>query len=34
MVFGWMPAMEIYFNDPDGHVLEFIAILEREGKPE
>jgi lactoylglutathione lyase len=34
MVFAWMPAISIYFNDPDGHVLEFIAILEGEGKPE
>jgi lactoylglutathione lyase len=34
MVFAWMPAIAIYFNDPDGHYLEFIAILEGEGKPE
>ena len=34
MVFAWMPAISIYFNDPDGHILEFIAILEGEGKPE
>ena len=27
MVFSWMPAIAIYFNDPDGHQLEFIAIL-------
>jgi lactoylglutathione lyase len=33
MVFAWMPALAIYFNDPDGHVLEFIAILEGEAKP-
>jgi catechol 2,3-dioxygenase-like lactoylglutathione lyase family enzyme len=26
-VFGWMPAVAIYFNDPDGHSLEFIAML-------
>lgn len=31
MVFSWMPAVAIYFDDPDGHCLEFIAILE--GKP-
>ncbi len=24
MVFGWMPALAIYFRDPDGHSLEFI----------
>lgn len=34
MVFAWMPAVAIYFKDPDGHDLEFIAILEGEGKPE
>jgi lactoylglutathione lyase len=34
MVFAWMPAVAIYFNDPDGHALEFIAILEGEAKPE
>src|SRR4051794_26791358 len=27
MVFGWMPAVSIYFPDPDGHELEFIAPL-------
>jgi catechol 2,3-dioxygenase-like lactoylglutathione lyase family enzyme len=34
MVFAWMPAIAIYFNDPDGHFLEFIAILEGEPRPE
>jgi len=34
MVFAWMPAVAIYFNDPDGHALEFIAILDREVRPE
>jgi lactoylglutathione lyase len=34
MVFAWMPAISIYFDDPDGHSLEFIANLEGEGKPE
>jgi catechol-2,3-dioxygenase len=28
MVFSWMPALAIYFDDLDGHCLEFIAILE------
>lgn len=32
MVFCWMPAISIYFNDPDGHELEFIGILP--GKPQ
>lgn len=31
MVFCWMPAVSIYFTDPDGHYLEFIGILP--GKP-
>lgn len=34
MVFAWMPAVAIYFTDPDGHYLEFIGILEGEGRPE
>ena len=34
MVFAWMPAIAIYFKDPDGHDLEFIAILEGESRPE
>lgn len=34
MVFAWMPALAIYFKDPDGHDLEFIAILEGESRPE
>ncbi|MGN7783588.1 VOC family protein [Niabella sp. 22666] len=34
MVFAWMPAIAIYFNDPDGHQLEFISVLEGEPKPE
>ena len=34
MVFAWMPALAIYFNDPDGHHLEFIAILEGKARPE
>lgn len=33
MVFAWMPALAIYFNDPDGNQLEFISVLEGEGKP-
>lgn len=34
MVFAWMPAVAIYFNDPDGHILEFIAILNGKARPE
>src|SRR3954447_12567920 len=34
MVFAWMPAISIYFNDPDNHSLEFIAMLPGKPKPE
>jgi lactoylglutathione lyase len=34
MVFGWMPALAIYFHDPDGHSLEFIAMLPEAPRPE
>lgn len=27
MVFCWMPAISIYFSDPDGHYLEYIGLL-------
>jgi len=30
MVFAWMPAIAIYFNDPDGHDLEFIGLIDGE----
>jgi lactoylglutathione lyase len=28
VVIGWMPSVSIYFNDPDGHSIEFIALLD------
>lgn len=28
-----MPAIAIYFNDPNQHYLEFIAILDGEVRP-
>ncbi|MGB1285179.1 MAG: VOC family protein [Aggregatilineales bacterium] len=34
MVFAWMPALAIYFTDPDGHSLEFIAPLSGTPQPE
>ena len=34
MVFAWMPALAIYFNDPDNNVLELIAVLDGPGSPE
>ncbi len=33
MVFSWMPALAIYFDDPDGNQLEFIAMLPGKGDP-
>lgn len=34
MVFSWMPALAIYFDDRDGNQLEFISILEGDSQPE
>lgn len=34
MVFAWTPAIAIYFDDPDGHSLEFIGLLPGKSKPE
>jgi lactoylglutathione lyase len=34
MVFAWMPAVALYFEDPDGHLLEFIAMLPGRPRPE
>ena len=34
LVFGWMPAVSIYFEDPDGHSLEYIAMLPGKPAPE
>jgi lactoylglutathione lyase len=27
-VIAWMPAAAVYFRDPDGHLLEFLAMLD------
>ena len=27
-VIGWMPSAQLYFRDPDGHSVEFIALLD------
>lgn len=34
MVFCWIPAIAIYFNDPDGHELEFIGVLDGKSRPD
>jgi len=26
-VIGWMPSAQLYFSDPDGHSVEYIALL-------
>jgi len=33
-VLAWMPAVSIYFKDPDGHLLEYIARLPGDPQPE
>jgi lactoylglutathione lyase len=34
IVLCWMPAASVYFDDPDGNSLEFIAMLEEQSRPE
>jgi lactoylglutathione lyase len=33
-VIGWMPAAAVYFRDPDGHLLEYLAMLDEPPDPE
>src|SRR5262245_9045021 len=33
-VIGWMPAAAVYFRDPDGHLLEYLAMLDDEPRPD
>ncbi|MBP3951761.1 VOC family protein [Bacillus suaedae] len=33
VVFPFMPAVSIYFNDPDGHSIEFLAMLKDPPRP-
>jgi lactoylglutathione lyase len=33
-VIGWMPAAAVYFHDPDGHLLEYLAMLDEEPRAE
>jgi lactoylglutathione lyase len=32
-VIGWMPSAQLYFRDPDGHSVEFIALLDETPGP-
>jgi lactoylglutathione lyase len=32
-VIGWMPAAAVYFRDPDGHLLELLAMLDEAPDP-
>ncbi len=32
-VIGWMPSAQLYFEDRDGHSLEFIALLNEPTEP-
>jgi catechol 2,3-dioxygenase-like lactoylglutathione lyase family enzyme len=34
IVLAWMPAASVYFDDPDGHSLEFICMLDENPHPE
>jgi lactoylglutathione lyase len=33
-VIGWMPAAAVYFTDPDGHMLEYLAMLDGPPQPD
>ena len=33
-VIGWMPAAAVYFKDPDGHSLEYLAMLDEPAWPD
>jgi lactoylglutathione lyase len=33
-VIGWMPAAAVYLRDPDGHLLEYLAMLDEPAQPE
>ena len=32
-VLAWMPAAAVYFRDLDGHLLEYLAMLDEEPRP-
>jgi lactoylglutathione lyase len=31
---GWMPAAAVYFRDPSGHMLEYLAMLDEQARPD
>ena len=31
---AWMPAAAVYFRDPDGHLLEYLTMLDEAPEPE
>jgi lactoylglutathione lyase len=33
-VIGWMPAAAVYLRDPDGHLLEYLAMLDEQPRPD
>lgn len=33
-VIGWMPAASLFFRDPDGHLLEYLAMLDENPRPD
>jgi lactoylglutathione lyase len=33
-VIGWMPAAAVYFRDPDGHMIEYLAMLDEPSRVE
>jgi lactoylglutathione lyase len=33
-VIGWMPAAAVYLRDPDGHLLEYLAMLDAPPRPD
>ena len=34
VMIGWMPAVAIYFQDPDGHSLEMLHVLDEAADPD
>src|SRR5262249_42426717 len=34
VVLAWMPAVALYFRDPDGNLLEFLSMLPQQPRPD